>query len=95
MLKAKLPPSIPSMPWVRLPVPGERLCGLTRTTLYQLSCQGKIRTVVVRQEGTTRGIRLLHLPSLLEYLEGLLANQSAAPNHARETIAYKIEDDPQ
>lgn len=56
--------------WVRLPVkPGERLEGLSRAHLYGLIRTGQIRTACLRQPGATTGVRLIYLPSLLEYIE--------------------------
>ena len=56
--------------WVRMPKPKERLLGLSRTTLLE--------SVVLRKRHAQRGIRLVFLPSLLEYLEQLHKKQEAA-----------------
>ena len=58
--------------WVRLPKPGELLCGMTRSYLHRLAANGTIRSLTVCQPGKTRGVRLLYLPSihgLLDYLD--------------------------
>jgi hypothetical protein len=52
--------------------PKQRLCDLSRTTLLELSEGGLIRTVAIRKPGAVKGIRLVHMPSLLEYLEAWL-----------------------
>jgi hypothetical protein len=58
-------------PWVRMPKQRGRLCGLSRTTLLELSQKGFIRTVALRKPGAKKGIRLVHLPSLHRYLASL------------------------
>jgi hypothetical protein len=54
-----------------MPKPGQRLFGLSRTTLLELSNGRKIRTVAIKKPGAIRGIRLVFMPSLLEYLASL------------------------
>jgi len=58
-------------PWARMPKPKERLWGLSRTTLLELSEEGQIRTVAIRKPGRMKGIRLVYMPSLLAYLDSL------------------------
>jgi len=63
--------------WVRLPKPGH-LCpysGLSRTTLFQLAKEGKVKSISLRKRGAARGIRLIGYDSLMEYLRGLAAAQ--------------------
>jgi hypothetical protein len=55
--------------WVRLPLPGQRLEGLCRSGVYDLIRAGAIRSHCLRKRGAVRGIRLIHLPSLREYIE--------------------------
>jgi hypothetical protein len=57
--------------WHRMPKPKQRLCGLSRTTLLELSDAGKIRTVAIRQPGAIKGIRLIFMPSLFAFLDSL------------------------
>jgi hypothetical protein len=45
-----------------------RYSGIGRTSLYALIGERKIRTINLRKPGTARGRRLIHLPSLREYL---------------------------
>jgi len=59
--------------WVRL-VPTGQPCpwsSLSRSTLWNLIQTGAIRSVVLRRPGNLRGARLIHLQSLLDYLESL------------------------
>jgi len=60
---------------VRLPKPGQHLCGLTRSHLHQLCGAQTIRSVKVCQPGKKRGARLLYLPSIHGYLNALLEMQ--------------------
>jgi hypothetical protein len=57
--------------WVRMPKPKQRLCGLSRTTILELSEAGFVRTVALRKPGAIKGIRLVFMPSLLDYLNSL------------------------
>ena len=66
--------------WVRLPKPGQSLCGMTRSYLYQLCASGKIRSVTIRQPHNTRGVRLIYRPSI----HAFLASLDLAQNGARE-----------
>jgi len=61
--------------WVRLPRQGdaEPRTGLTRSVLNRLCTEKKVRSISLKDEGKKRGTRLVHLPSLLSYLEGLSA----------------------
>jgi hypothetical protein len=58
--------------FTRLPKTGEvcRFTGLTRSTLNQLILgeNPPVKSLVIKQDGSKRGIRLVHLPSLLDYL---------------------------
>jgi hypothetical protein len=63
--------------WTRLPSaakagkPGGRLCGLGRTTLMELGLKGCFRMASIKQPGRQRAIHLVHLPTLLAYLESI------------------------
>jgi len=61
----------PSEEWARMPKPMERLNGLSRSTLLELHRLGYIRMSVIKKPGSQKGIRLIHMPSLLNYLEDL------------------------
>jgi hypothetical protein len=73
----ELPSHLQGEPWARLPKPGRpgepggRFNGLSRTTLLELSEAGLIKTAVIKKPGALKGIRLVYLPSLYAYLEGL------------------------
>jgi hypothetical protein len=71
MIKVDIPPHMQGKDWVRMPKPKQRLLGLSRTTLHELSEAGLIRTVAIRKPGAIKGIRLVYLPSLYCYLENL------------------------
>lgn len=67
--------------WVR--VPGAcKACGLGTTRFYELmnEARGKIRTVLLKSPGAQRGARLVHLPSLLGYLDKLAEGQESEAN---------------
>ena len=76
----KAPAASPARPeWIRLPQGG--LCpwtGLTRSKLYELilpcaknGFQPAVRSVCLAPLGTKKGVRLIHLESLLNYLHEL------------------------
>lgn len=65
--------------WVRLPKPGQSLCGMTRSYLYQLCARGTIRSITIRQPQNQRGVRLIYKPSLLAFLASLDAEQNGKP----------------
>ena len=46
--------------------------GLSRSHLYALANEGKIKTVSLQKTGSTRGKRLWHLPSILTYLKSIM-----------------------
>lgn len=60
--------------WCRLPKPKARFNGLSRTTLLEACERGDVRSCVIKKRGAIRGIRLIFLPSLFEYLERLSKN---------------------
>ena len=65
--------------WYRLPSPrGGRLFGMSRTTLTELALAGAIKSVLLRKPGAKRGIRLIHGPSLQQYLLGEMEAQMKA-----------------
>ncbi|QHI68591.1 hypothetical protein [Tichowtungia aerotolerans] len=56
--------------WERLPTkPGERLQGLSRSCIYNLIDANKIKSASIKQPGKLTGIRVIWLPSLMEYIE--------------------------
>jgi hypothetical protein len=62
--------------WVRLPKPGQWLCGLTRSYIYSLIARGLIRSVSIRQPHHKRGVRLVFRPSLHAFLAKLDVEQN-------------------
>lgn len=56
--------------YVRMPQPGCAcpITGLRRGALYELARAGKIKTATIRRKGSMRGIRLVHVESLLAYV---------------------------
>jgi hypothetical protein len=71
MIKVDIPSHMQGEDWGRMPKPKQRLLGLSRTTLLELSEAELIRTVAIRKPGAIKGIRLVYLPSLYSYLENL------------------------
>lgn len=64
--------------WERLPKvsqvkgqPGERLRGLSRTTLLELHERKLIKIASIRKPGAEKAIRLVWLPSLDSYLRSI------------------------
>ena len=78
VIKVDIPSHMQGDEWRKMPKPKERLCGLSRTTIFELSEAGLIKTVALRKPGAIKGIRLVFMPSLLEYLEKLAAEQENA-----------------
>jgi hypothetical protein len=72
MIKVEIPPELRGEQWARMPKPKERFNGLSRTTLFELSQAGLIRTRTIKKPGAVKGIRLIYLPSLFAYLDSLL-----------------------
>jgi hypothetical protein len=58
--------------YLRLPKSGTRCrwTGLSRSALYELilSPRAPVKSVVLKRRGAKRGVRLIHLPSLIAYL---------------------------
>jgi hypothetical protein len=61
--------------YVRLPKPGRKFLGLCRTTIQDLADDGFIEVISVQRKGCSRGVKLLYLPSLMDYLDGLRQNR--------------------
>ncbi len=56
--------------WIRIPTKGR--CpetGLTRPGFYDLMKRGCIKTASLKKPGNLTGVRLVWLPSVLEYIE--------------------------
>ena len=56
--------------WIRSPKQGvEFYSGTSRAKLYEMAGKGHIRSVSIRAPGQTKGCRLFHLQSILDYIE--------------------------
>ncbi len=68
--------------WIRLPKPGDTdpITSLPRSSLWELVLRsgGRIRTVSLRKAGATKGTRLIHLASLLDFLNGMKGGEADA-----------------
>ena len=61
--------------WIRAPKGGlEHYSGFSRSALYALADEGKIRTVSMKAPGKLRGSRLFHLGSIFLHIEKCEAN---------------------
>lgn len=74
----------PRPEWLRLPAPGRRCpyTGLSRTTLNELILGNEknerrppVRSVMMKKRGALRGIRLIDYDSLMQFLNGLDAQE--------------------
>jgi len=74
--------------YIRLPKTGRQCAwtGLTRGSLNDLILgpDAPVQSVVIRQPGASRGVRLIHFQSLLEYLDGLMTEQADNLNAGEE-----------
>jgi hypothetical protein len=50
--------------------------GIRRGTLYNLTAEGKVKSVTLRRKGNRHGCRLWHLQSIREHLNSLMAQQN-------------------
>jgi hypothetical protein len=69
MVKLQIPQHMQGEDWARMPKPKERFFGMSRTTILELSQAGLIKTVSIRKPGANKGIRLIFVPSLREFLD--------------------------
>ena len=54
----------------------QRLFGLKRGTLYNLIEEGHIKSVSLRRRGQVKGVRLIYLQSVSDYLHELMDEQN-------------------
>ncbi len=73
--------------WIRLPRPKERLCGFSRTHIGELARSGIVRSVLIKHPGANRGVRLVHLPSLHEFIAKVELEQNGPPPYRGGRIA--------
>lgn len=77
--------------FIRLPKSGLRCpwTGLSRSALYELilPAQAPVKSVVLKRRAAKRGIRLIHLPSLVAYLDahGVAQNGDSMASIESET----------
>lgn len=65
-----LPTAETSARWIRIPSKGYcPYCGLSRSHMFALIAEGKIKSRSLTKPGNTRGPRLVWLPSVFEYIE--------------------------
>jgi hypothetical protein len=84
MVKTQIPQHLLTEEWVRLPKPGERYEGLSRTTILELHAQGDVKIAAVRKPGSQKAIRLVHVPSLKAYLETCVGSPSDNPSPGKK-----------
>ena len=60
--------------WLRIPT-AIKIFGISRTKLYELIGQRKVKSVSLRERGQIRGTRLISYDSMMEYLDQLAEQQ--------------------
>jgi hypothetical protein len=80
MLKVNAPKEYAAEEWIRLPKPGQRFLGLTRSSWMDVINNPKsgVRSISIKQPGKQRGIRILYMPSVHAYFDRLTKEQEAA-----------------
>ena len=77
--------------FIRLPKSGQRCLytGMSRASLNELvlGVGAPVHSVVLRREGASRGIRLIHLESLLHYLHQQMEEQINAIQEGEENAS--------
>jgi len=78
MLKVEIPKHLQSADWQRMPRPGGRLNGLTRSTLLEIiqDPQSGVRSAVIRKPGRPRGSLLAYFERLAEVASNEDSEQS-------------------
>src|SRR5438105_2242785 len=65
--------------WIRAPAKGpEYWTGFSRSKLYELEKDGKIRSVSIREAGQKKGTRLFELRSILAFIDSQDVARKAA-----------------
>jgi hypothetical protein len=72
-----------------IPTPRKHLLGFTRNFIIELADAGLIRLVTVTRPGKRRPLRLVHVPSLIAYIEQeeAVANAALLAQH-RQAYAH-------
>lgn len=75
-IEASAPPTVTKPEYVRLPAAGqhEHYSGLGRAHLNQLIRENRIKSISLRKRGAARGVRLIVLDSLLDYIKSFDAS---------------------
>lgn len=60
--------------WIRVPL-AMHLFGISRSSLYELIAENKIKSASIRKRNALRGIRLINVDSLEEYLNGFVQSK--------------------
>ena len=60
--------------WGRYPAVLQRF-GIKRGTLYNITADGMVKSVLLRRKGNRHGCRLWYLPSISKYLNSLMQQQ--------------------
>ncbi len=58
----------PTQEFIRLPKPGGRFYGLSRSYIEELCTSGKVRSSLIKKRGARKGLRLIHLASLRDFI---------------------------
>jgi hypothetical protein len=94
MIRTKIPPHL-AEEWVRLPSrPEERYEGLSRTTLLELHAAGEIQIAAVRKPGSQKAIRLVHVPSLKNFLRTCVEAPADNPSPGKKTVRCRPKEQP-
>ena len=82
MPKVEIPEHLRTDEWRRLPKPPGRIMELSRTTLLEIiqNPQSDVKSAVIRKPGRTRGVRLIYMPSLFDYLAKLAGLEDEKSN---------------
>ena len=68
--------------WARIP-DAVKFGGVGRSKLYELIDDGEIRSVLLRQKGRMRGIRLINVQSLRDYISSFDGNGRREDGNAK------------
>jgi hypothetical protein len=72
--------------YTTLPKPKRRFLGMQRHTYERLGAAGLIDIIEIRRPGCSRGIKLLYLPSVYAYLDGLRSAQTASSSVTKTPV---------
>jgi hypothetical protein len=80
MLKVTIPAEYGTEEWRRLPKPGGRFFGISRSEWLDIIAnpESGVRSICIKRPGRQRGVRLLYMPSVHEYFDRLAQEQEVA-----------------